>query len=285
MRVLPPPEGLVTVRDSGELHITPLAECPKCLGPLPYLSINNGFTGKEDTGKLQQWVSSNFVGSETFRLSYPITQCTPCDLVIFYTEPYTLSDANVLLKRIEERNLATKYNQPPPHQDDFVPCPTSTQSSKGTTQCAKQGCARPRNKECTFTMCKSCCLARPAHEKLCIEHRRRGNSGTVPASRQSRPSIHAPASQLLPPAPPHTPPPSQPNVDAAPTTPGTPRPIFPPPSQQPAPFCQQPEIQDRVAAPREGIHRRRGGRSVNSNSDCTIHIWVEVCPGEPRYAL
>jgi hypothetical protein len=56
MRALPPPEGSVIVCGGGELHVTPLTECPECHGPLPYLSINNGFTRKEDAGKLQQWV-------------------------------------------------------------------------------------------------------------------------------------------------------------------------------------------------------------------------------------
>ena len=61
MRVLLPPEGLVTVRDSGELHIVPLTKCPECCAPLPYLGVSDGFTRKEDAGKLQQWVWSRFV--------------------------------------------------------------------------------------------------------------------------------------------------------------------------------------------------------------------------------
>lgn len=60
MHTLPPPDGLLTVRDSGELHITPLTKCPECHRPLPYLSVNNGFTRREDTGKLQQWVWPRF---------------------------------------------------------------------------------------------------------------------------------------------------------------------------------------------------------------------------------
>ena len=119
------------------------------------------------------------------RITSPISsdraQCTHCDLFVFYTESYTVNDANKLLKRIEERNIASKYNQPAPHQDDFVPAPVSTQSSKNSGQCAKQSCSKPRNKGCTFSMCKSCCIARPIRDKLCIEHRQRGDNSITPA--------------------------------------------------------------------------------------------------------
>jgi hypothetical protein len=119
--------------------------------------------------------------------------------------------------------MAAKNNRPPPHQEYFTPRPAPTQSSKGVGQRAKQGCARPRNKSCAFYMCKPCCLARPACDKLCIEHRRCGDGTTVsdmyvvclrrlvsvPDPRRSRFSVPTPASQLSPPLPPCTQPTSQ----------------------------------------------------------------------------
>lgn len=208
-----------------------------------------------------------------------IVKCTPCDLGIFYTEAYTLNDANILLKRIEDRNIATKYKKPIPHQDDFLPHPVSTQPSKSVGQCTKHSCTRPRNKGCTFSMCKSCCLGRLAHEKLCIEHRRRNDGTTRSALRRPHLSASHPVSPLPPPIPPCTPPSPQPvaNVSIAPGS--SQQIVSPRPSQQPTPTLQQPEIEDRTAAPREeNVHRRGGGgRSVNSYSNCTIHIWVAVC--------
>jgi hypothetical protein len=281
MLVLPPPEGRVTIRNSGELHITPLEKCPKCEGPLHYLCVNNGFTGKDDIGKLQQMVRIADCFACCIILFSLIQQCTPCDLAIFYTESYTLSDANMLLKRIEERNLATKYNRPTPHQDDFIPHPVSTQSSKNVTQCVKHGCARSRNKACTFFMCKACCLARPAHHKLCIEHRRRDDATpsrlrlSEPTPGQLHPPAPTPRSRLAvpPPIPPHLQPIT--NVSTGPAL-LQPR-ASPVPGQHAASSESRPnEIEDRVGVPRNNSHRRRGDRSLHSSSACTVYIWVEV---------
>jgi hypothetical protein len=56
MPVVPPQEGQVTICDGGEPHINPLDNCPTCRGNMGSLSINNGFTEKNDTGRLQQSV-------------------------------------------------------------------------------------------------------------------------------------------------------------------------------------------------------------------------------------
>jgi hypothetical protein len=56
MPVVSPQEGQVTVYDGGEPHINPLDNCPTCRGTMGSLSINNGFTKKNDAGRLQQSV-------------------------------------------------------------------------------------------------------------------------------------------------------------------------------------------------------------------------------------
>lgn len=56
MIVFQPREGQVTTCGSGEPHVTPLDNCPKCDKPIGGLSVNNGFSTPVDKGKLQQWV-------------------------------------------------------------------------------------------------------------------------------------------------------------------------------------------------------------------------------------
>jgi hypothetical protein len=176
--------------------------------------------------------------------------------------------------------MAAKYNRPAPHQDIFVPHPVpalSTQSSKSVGHCAKQGCARQRNKGCTFSMCKSCCIIRPANDKLCIEHRRRGGGTTVPAPHRSHLSAPTPVPRLPLSIPPRTPPPSQPVENTSATPRSSQLAISPPLGQRPTSTFQRPEIKDHAAVPREQSHHRRGGRPINSYSNCTVHIWVMVC--------
>ena len=61
MPVVPPQEWQVTIQDGGEPHIVPLKDCPKCQEKMCFLSINNGFTGKFDDGRLQQSVWNSLI--------------------------------------------------------------------------------------------------------------------------------------------------------------------------------------------------------------------------------
>ena len=51
------------------------------------------------------------------------------------------------------------------------------------------------------------------------------------------------------------------------------------PSQRPPPFFRQSAIEDREADLAKS-HQLRGGHSVHSNNDCTIHVWIAVRPNE-----
>ena len=105
-----------------------------------------------------------------------IYQCTPCNAVVFYTNAYAIADAEKLLRRIEERNTAIRYKLPSPQQEVFVPQPIVASASQTSRGCANEHCSKPRNKGCTFSLCKHCCHARSSLEKLCIMHRRDTNS-------------------------------------------------------------------------------------------------------------
>jgi hypothetical protein len=223
-------------------------------------------------------------------------QCTPCDTVIFYTDAYTVPDAEKLLRRVEERNTAARYKLPPPQQEEFLPEPIVALPSQTSRGCANEHCSKPRNKGCTFFRCKQCCHARPILDKSCIMHRRDTNSSCPQA-------VVVAAAAASPPRP--VPQPSQSTHRSPQATMRPPVsndrvletiPHFPASSSLPVPVNTQvarqprvqrsagPLIEERIAAPRSdfvssgaNISRQRAERSQMSRNQCLIYIWLAVC--------
>lgn len=291
MIVFPSREDQVTTGTSGEPHVTPLNNCPKCDRPIGGLSVNNGFTTPVDKGKLQQWVCIHILWV-AFRV-LTIFQCTPCDLVVFYTAAYATTNAKMLLHRIEERNTARRFKLPQPQQDEFLPRPVVVPVSQTSRGCAKENCQRPRNKGCTFSLCKQCCHARPILDKSCIMHRRDANTlqtqvTAVVASQPTPTPVHPTPQDTQVTSPPlaHKDRTSGAVLDPCNLIPPTPPPGITQPArhqistQRPA----APRLQERVAAPRSDfvssgaeISRRRAEGLQMSRNQCSIYLWLEVC--------
>ena len=227
-----------------------------------------------------------------------ISQCTLCDLVVSYTAAYAISDAKALLHRIEERNTARRFKLPQPQQDEFLPKPVVVPVSQTSRGCVKDDCQRPRNKGCTFSLCKQCCHARPILDKSCIIHRRDANTLQIQATTMVTPQptptptpAHATCqgTQVTPPSPAHGDCTSGAMPD--PCNPVLPTPLTPlPTNSQPAhrqlstKHPTGPRLQERVAAPRSDfvssgadISRRRAEGLQMSRNRCSIYLWLEVC--------
>lgn len=243
-----------------------------------------------------------------------IYQCTPCDTVISYTNAYTITDAEKLLRRIEERNTAIKYKLPPPRQEKFLPQQIVAPVSQTSRECANEHCSKSRNKSCTFFLCKQCCCARPVLDKSCIIHHRNTSSlqsqaaviispsqptsppqstpplQSVPPPRSILPLQSVPQStQVAPPLPvlDNCMPAENSHLSRLPETLGT----LVPASTQPVRHQSHlqhsagPLLEERIAAPRSdfassgaNISRRRAEGLQMSRNQCSIHIWLEVCP-------
>lgn len=167
--------------------------------------------------------------------------------------------------------------------------------SKTSKGCVGEHCPKQRNRNCTYSLCKKCCLARPILDKSCIEHHR-NTGGPRPTSDPQSQAVDAlsPQSVWQPtqPAPQSTHPVPLPPVhgghisEAVLSPPNT---IRPPTNTQP--IHRQPRLQrsagslleERLAAPRSDfassgadIGRRRAEGLQMSRNQCSIYIWLVV---------
>ena len=212
--------------------------------------------------------------------------------MIFYTAAYAIADAEKLRRRVEERNTAKRYKLPVPQQGEFLPEPVAPPVSQASRGCANKQCSKPRNKDCTFSLCKPCCHARPILEKSCIKHCRDLDGS------QLRTTITAPPSQIplvaqsttqtteavaTPPPPAsndHNPDAVSDAPTSLPLTPNT-RPVH---RQADSQRSAGPLLEERIAAPRSdfassgaNISRRRAEGLQMSRNQCSIYIWLSVC--------
>jgi len=211
-----------------------------------------------------------------------ICQCTKCDVLIFYTDPYIIADAEALLGRINRRNATRRMNLPAPQLEPFVPRPMPIQPKAGD-QCLKDGCSRGQNKSCTFSLCKACCDNRPAGGKTCLTHRlgSKGSRAHPPPTATLRlPTTLIPLSQSHP----HdaTPQP-QPRPLDSPDVQPPPTPSDPTDTTSPSPLERsrdtRPGLLPRSNPALSGVEtsRRRAELSQASRNSRRVFIWVSVC--------